>query len=63
MQVQLEKTPFLAGDAMSVADIALYAYTHDATVGGYDLDAFPAVKAWLARVAADAGHVPLTWLP
>ncbi|WP_395450622.1 glutathione S-transferase family protein [Aminobacter sp. UC22_36] len=63
MQVQLEKTPFLAGDAMSVADIALYAYTHDATVGGYDLDAFPAVKAWLARVAADEGHVPLTWLP
>ncbi|MBB6464338.1 glutathione S-transferase [Aminobacter lissarensis] len=63
MQVQLEKTPFLAGYAMSVADIALYAYTHDATVGGYDLDAFPAVKAWLARVAADAGHVPLTWLP
>ncbi len=63
MQVQLEKTPFLAGDAMSVADIALYTYTHDATVGGYDLDAFPAVKAWLARVAADEGHVPLTWLP
>ncbi|CAN7192335.1 glutathione S-transferase family protein [Aminobacter sp. LjRoot7] len=63
MQVQLEKTPFLAGDAMSVADIALYAYTHDATIGGYDLDAFPAVKAWLARVAADEGHVPLTWLP
>lgn len=63
MQVQLEKTLFLAGDAMSVADIALYAYTHDATIGGYDLDAFPAVKAWLARVAADEGHVPLTWLP
>ncbi|MDR7219783.1 glutathione S-transferase family protein [Aminobacter aminovorans] len=63
MQVQLEKTPFLAGDAMSVADIALYAYTHDATIGGYDLDAFPAVKAWLARVAADEGHVPLTWQP
>jgi len=63
MQVQLEKTPFLAGDAMSVADIALYAYTHDATIGGYDLDAFPAVKAWLARAAADEGHVPLTWLP
>ncbi|MBT1156433.1 glutathione S-transferase family protein [Aminobacter anthyllidis] len=63
MQVQLAKTPFLAGDAMSVADIALYAYTHDATVGGYDLDAFPDVKAWLARVTADEGHVPLTWLP
>ncbi|KQU76548.1 glutathione S-transferase [Aminobacter sp. DSM 101952] len=63
MQVQLEKTPFLAGAAISVADIALYAYSHDATVGGYDLDAFPAVKAWLARVAGDEGHVPLTWLP
>ncbi|GAA2843238.1 glutathione S-transferase [Aminobacter aminovorans] len=63
MQTQLEKTPFLAGEAISVADIALYAYSHDATVGGYDLDAFPAVKAWLLRVAADEGHVPLTWLP
>lgn len=63
MEAQLQKTPFLAGGAMSVADIALYAYTHDATVGGYDLDAFPAVKAWLARIEADKGHVPVTWLP
>ena len=63
MEAQLQKTPFLAGDAMSVADIALYAYTHDASIGGYDLDAFPVVKAWLARVEADKGHVPVAWLP
>lgn len=63
METQLKKTPFLAGNAMSVADIALYAYTHDATVGGYDLDAYPAVKSWLGRVEADEGHVPVTWLP
>ena len=48
---------------MSIADIALYAYTHDAGKGGFDLAAHPAVSAWLARVEADPGHVPLTWLP
>ena len=37
MEAQLARTPFLVGDAMTVADIALYAYTHDAHVGGYDL--------------------------
>lgn len=63
MEEQLGKTPFFAGDAVSVADIALYAYTHDAKSGGFDLAAYPAVSAWLARVEADPGHVPITWLP
>ena len=63
MEAQLARTPFLVGDAMTVADIALYAYTHDAHVGGYDLGRFPAVAAWLARVAADPGHVALDWKP
>ncbi|PWK72635.1 glutathione S-transferase family protein [Aminobacter sp. AP02] len=63
MEAQLRKTPFLAGDAMSVADIALYAYTQDASVGGYDLGVLPAVRAWLARIEADQGHVPMAWLP
>jgi len=48
---------------MTLADIALYAYTHEAQVGGFDLGAFPAVSAWLARVEQDSGHVPLGWLP
>ncbi|AWC23046.1 Disulfide-bond oxidoreductase YfcG [Aminobacter sp. MSH1] len=63
MEVQLAKTPFLAGNAMSVADIALYAYTHDAGTGGFELANFPAVSAWLDRVRADPGHVPIGWLP
>jgi glutathione S-transferase len=63
MEEQLGKTAFFAGDAMSVADISLYAYTHDAASGGFDLAAYPAVTAWLRRVEADPGHVPITWLP
>lgn len=63
MEAQLVKTAFLAGEAMTVADIALYAYTHDAALGGFDLDRFPAVAAWLKRVEADPGHVPMSWAP
>ena len=63
MEEQLQRTPFFAGDAMSVADIALYAYTHEAGKGGFDLAAYPAVSAWLGRVEADPGHVPMSWLP
>ena len=63
MEAQLRQTPFLVGEAMSVADIALYAYTHDAEVGGFDLAAYPAVQAWLGRVEGDPGHVPMDWLP
>ncbi len=61
MERQLESSPFLAGDAMTVADIALYAYTHDAASAGYALAAFPAIHAWLDRVAADPCHVPMEW--
>ncbi|MBE7185845.1 MAG: glutathione S-transferase family protein [Methylobacterium mesophilicum] len=63
MEVQLEMTPFLAGDGITLADLALYAYTHRAGLGGFDLDAFPAVTAWLERVRSDPGHVPIEWLP
>lgn len=63
MEAQLKRTPFLAGDAISVADISLYAYTHDAGLHGFDLGSFPAVSAWLRRVEADDGHVPLDWTP
>lgn len=63
MEAQLEKTPYLAGETMSVADICLYGYTHSAKKGGFDLDAFPAVSAWVKRVAAEPGHVPLEWSP
>ncbi|MDP3896646.1 MAG: glutathione S-transferase family protein [Mesorhizobium sp.] len=63
MEAQLGKTPFLAGETLTIADIALYAYTQDAGVAGYDMERYPHVVAWLARVAADPGHVPLAWTP
>lgn len=63
MDQHLAGSSFFAGNALSVADIALYAYTHTAETGGFQLDAYPAVAAWLKRVEADPGHVPLEWLP
>ena len=51
---------FLVGDRYSLADIALYAYTHVAPEGGFALDGYPAIRAWCARVAAQPGHVPIT---
>ncbi len=62
MERRLGEAPFLAGDALTIADIALYAYTHDAAAGGYDLAAFPAISRWLRRVSDDPGHVPIGWL-
>lgn len=59
MEQQLARTPFLAGDQYTVADIALYAYTHVAHEGGYSLTPLTAVRAWLARVAQQPGHVPM----
>ena len=50
---------FLVGDALTLADIALYAYTHVAHEGGFDLGEYPAVRGWLDRVAASPGHVPI----
>lgn len=63
MEQALAKSDWFAGDTYSVADIALYAYTHVAGDGGFDLSAYPAIGAWLARVAARPGHVPIDWRP
>ncbi|CAN7693492.1 glutathione S-transferase family protein [Mesorhizobium amorphae] len=63
MNRHLQENTFFAGSAFSVADIALYAYTHTAEMGGFQLDAYPAVSAWLGRVETDPGHVPMEWLP
>ena len=57
MEQQLLRTPFLVGDNFSIADIALYAYTHVADQGGFDLTQFPAIQAWLARVKQQPGYV------
>ncbi|MGA9223066.1 MAG: glutathione S-transferase family protein, partial [Pseudomonas graminis] len=57
MEQQLLRTPFLVGDSFSIADIALYAYTHVADQGGFDLAQFPAIQGWLARVKQQPGYV------
>lgn len=59
METQLEKTLYLAGDLYTIADISLYAYTHVAHEGGFDLCAYPAVSAWQKRVAAHPKHVTM----
>jgi glutathione S-transferase len=50
---------WLVGGGMSIADISLYAYTHVADEGGFSLEPYPNVRAWLDRVAAEPGHVPI----
>lgn len=60
MEAHLAGRGFFVGDTMSVADIALYAYTHVADEGGFDLGRFPAIGAWLRRVAGDPGHLLIT---
>ena len=57
MEQQLARTPYLVGDSYSIADITLYAYTHVAHQGGFDLSGYPAINAWMARVAAHPRHV------
>lgn len=50
---------FLVANRYTVADISLYAYTHVASEGGFDLAPYPAINAWLDRVASQPGHVPI----
>jgi len=57
MERHLKGRDYLVGDRYSLADIALYAYTHVADEGGFSLEARPAIRAWLARVAARPGHI------
>ncbi|HSX71226.1 glutathione S-transferase family protein [Pseudomonas subflava] len=59
MEQQLERTPYLVGDQFTLADIALYAYTHVADEGGFDLSGYPAINAWLDRVASHPRHVSM----
>lgn len=59
MEKQLQLTPYLVGDQYSIADVALYAYTHVAHEAGFVLDEYPAIRAWLQRVAEHPRHVPM----
>ena len=60
MEGHLTDRQFLVGERYTIADISLYAYTHVADEGGFDLSDYPAINAWLERVAAQPGHVPIT---
>ena len=59
MERHLDRRDFLVGERYSLADIALYAYTHVAGEGGFELERYPAIRVWLSRVAAQPGHVPI----
>ncbi|HEY7904498.1 MAG: glutathione S-transferase family protein [Burkholderiales bacterium] len=59
METQLSNEPFFVGGRYTIADIALYAYTHVAGEGGFDLERFPTVGRWLARVAAQPRYVAM----
>jgi glutathione S-transferase len=59
MERHLAARAFLVAERYSVADIALYAYTHVAHEAGLDLAGYPAIRAWLTRVADQPGHVPM----
>jgi glutathione S-transferase len=60
MERHLAAHAFFVAERYSIADIALYAYTHVAEEGGFDLGRFSAVRAWLRRVAEQPGHIPIT---
>jgi glutathione S-transferase len=59
MERRLAGREFLVGERYSLADISLYAYTHVADEGEFDLEPYPAIRAWLERVAAQPGHVAI----
>jgi glutathione S-transferase len=63
MEMHLAKHPFFVGGHFTIADIALYAYTHVAEQCEIDLSHYPAVCDWLDRVATEPGYVPMNWQP
>ena len=59
MEGHLANHDYLAANRCTIADIALYAYTHVAEEGGFDLTPYPSIRDWLDRVASQPGHVPM----
>jgi glutathione S-transferase len=59
MEQHLKSRSFFVAERYSIADIALYAYTHVAHEGNFDLGPYPAIRAWLERVASQPGHVTI----
>ena len=60
MEKHLADRRFFVGDQYTIADIALYGYTHVAHEGGFELSRFPALNAWLGRVSDQPGHVTMS---
>ena len=61
METHLAKRQFFVDERYTVADVALYAYTHVAHEADIDLKPYPSVRGWLARVAAQPRHIPITY--
>lgn len=61
MEAHLATRDFFVAGRFTIADIALYAYTHVAEEGGFDLAPYPRLRAWLARVATQPRHIPITF--
>jgi glutathione S-transferase len=59
MERHFRDRSFLVGESYTIADVALYAYTHVAHEGEFDLGPYPAIRAWLGRVALQPGHVTI----
>ncbi|CAA0107115.1 Disulfide-bond oxidoreductase YfcG [BD1-7 clade bacterium] len=59
MDGQLSETPFFVGEQPTLADISLYAYTHVADEGGFDLGGYPHIDQWLARIESLPGYVSM----
>jgi len=60
MEKHLGSNEFFADNTYSIADIALYAYTHVAHEGGFSLEAYPQIQGWVARVASQSRHISMT---
>lgn len=60
MEEQLSRAPYLIGDALTLADIALLAYTRKAELGGFDLASYPSVQVWIARMEGELGLAPIS---
>jgi glutathione S-transferase len=63
MEQHLSRHDYVAAGHYSVADIALYAYAHSAPESGFDLTGFPALRAWIKRIANQPKHVTMEWRP
>ena len=59
METQLTKTQYLTGNQLTTADIALYAYTHVADEGGFELSTYPAILAWLKRIKSQTNYISM----